>query len=143
MHEELSKARLNIMRGFYLFNALVIGYGAWPEIISPAKPWDMIHSVAFSLYAGYSVLLLLGVLLPTTMLPLLLLQIVYKLIWLTVVALPKWSAGQLNLVSDNITFFVIIVVMDLIVIPWPYVFKNYVKAGFQQKGSNVRNLVAR
>src|SRR5215467_2866748 len=132
MHEDLSKPRLYGMRAFYLFNALVIGYGAWPEIISPGKPWDMIHSVAFSLYAGYSLLLLLGVLLPTTMVPLLLLQIVYKLIWLVGVAVPKWSAGQLDLVASNITFFAIIVVLDLIVIPWSYVLQNYVKAAFRR-----------
>src|SRR5215467_12228917 len=100
MHEGLSKTRLYVMRAFYLFNALVIGYGAWPEIINPGKTWDMIHSVAFSLYSGYSILLLLGVLLPTRMLPLLLLQILYKLIWLIGVALPKWVAGQSNLVSS-------------------------------------------
>jgi hypothetical protein len=58
------------------------------------------------------------------MLPLLLLQLFYKSVWLLAVALPLWSAGQS---TDLTTPFVIGLVLDLIVIPWPYVLANYVK----------------
>jgi hypothetical protein len=48
-------------RSLYLLGALAIGIGAWPEIIRPGTPWDLIPSVAFSLYETYSLLLLVGV----------------------------------------------------------------------------------
>jgi len=58
------------------------------------------------------------------MLPLLLLQPLYKAIWLVAVYLPLQSAGQ----STDLTKVMIIgVVVDLIVIPWPYVLATYVK----------------
>jgi hypothetical protein len=58
------------------------------------------------------------------MLPLLLLQLLYKSIWLIAVWLPLRSAG----VSTGLTKTMAIgVVVDLIVIPWPYVLTTYVK----------------
>ena len=125
---ELAPIRLYSMRLFYLFNGLVIGIGAWPELMSPREPWDLIHSIAFSVYAAYSLLMLLGVLVPIRMLPMLLLQLLYKLIWLAAVGLPMWSAGHLGQVSGTIRFFATIVVLDLVVIPWRYVFENYRKS---------------
>ena len=65
---------------------------------------------------------------PLKMIPLLLMQILYKLIWLIIVAYPLWSAGHLigssaqELANINLKG----VIVDLFVIPWPYVFKNYV-----------------
>jgi hypothetical protein len=85
--------------------------------------------VAFSLYAAYAPLLLLGVRFPLIMLPLFLLQILYKLIWLIAVGYSLWSAGRLNAAAiGSIKFFASIVVLDFIVIPWPYVLEKYAKA---------------
>jgi len=125
MNRQLSPIRLYSMRFFYLFNAIVIGAGAWPELINSRAPWDLIHSIAYSIYAGYSLLMLLGVLVPVRMLPLLLLQLVYKVIWIAAAGLPMWSAGNLDQVSGMIKLFAAIVVLDLAIIPWRYVFGNY------------------
>jgi hypothetical protein len=38
-----------------------------------------------------------------------------------------WSAGHLDQVSGMIKFFAAIIVMDLAIIPWRYVFDNYRK----------------
>jgi hypothetical protein len=46
--------------------------------------------------AALSALAILGVIHPIKMLPLPLLQLVYKLIWLSMVAFPLWSKNQLN-----------------------------------------------
>ena len=76
--------------------------------------------------------MLLGVRFPVTMLPLLLLQILYKVIWLIGVASLLWSARRLNPDAiGTVRFFAGIVVLDLIVIPWPYVFEKYAKAIFK------------
>jgi uncharacterized membrane protein len=59
------------------------------------------------------------------MLPLLLLQLFYKVVWLLAVALlPMWSAVR----STDLTHAMVIgVVLDLIGIPWRYVVASYVK----------------
>jgi len=118
------------MKFLYLFTAVVVGINAWPALINPAKPWDILQGVAWSFYAAFSLLMLLGVRLPTRMLPLMLLQLFYKLIWLIAVGYPLRSAGNPN-VSGAIKTFIGAAVLDFIIIPWPYVFANYVKAIFK------------
>jgi hypothetical protein len=131
-----------MMRFVYLFNAIVIGFSAWSELlhqrklITEGKPWDLIYGVAFSLYAAYALLFLFGVRFPLRMLPLLLLQILYKLIWLIAVGYPLWSAGRLNPAATGaIKFFASIVALDLVIIPWPYVFEKYARALFRLEGT--------
>jgi hypothetical protein len=91
----------------------------------------LIHGVAFSLYAVFATLMLLGVRFPVRMLPLMLQQLFYKLIWLIAVGYPLWSAGRLDQGALGvIKVFAGTVVLDLLVIPWPYVFEKYAKAIF-------------
>lgn len=124
MSEETSMFRLYLMRLLYLLNFVLLGLDVWPGIVNHKGAWDPLHGVAFSFWAALSALSGLGVRYPLKMLPLLLLQLFYKSVWLIAVALPLWSAGR----STNLTNpFVIGVVLDLIVIPWPYVLANYVK----------------
>jgi len=84
--------------------------------------------IAFSIYAAYSLLMLLGVLIPLRMLPLVLLQVLYKLIWIAGIGIPQWHGGHFDAVGSTIEFFAAIVVLDLIAIPWPYVLNHYVRA---------------
>ena len=127
MSRELSKLRLYSVKFLYLFTAIVVGISAWPAIINPGKPWDILQGVAWSFYAAFSLLMLLGVWLPSRMLPLMLLQLFYKLVWLAL-----WLAGHLTPdASGAIKTFAGAAVLDLIIIPWPYVFANYVQALFK------------
>jgi hypothetical protein len=101
-----------------------LGLSVWPEIVSHQGPWDPVRGAAFCFWAALSALCALGIRYPLKMLPLLLLQLLYKSIWLIVVALPLWSAGR---TTEMTTIFVSGVVADLIAIPWPYVLTTYVK----------------
>ena len=63
------------------------------------------------------------------MLPVLLIHLVYKSLWLLGVALPLWSAG--TPFDPTMTMFAwamaIGVALDLVIIPWGYVWANYVR----------------
>ena len=128
MSEEVSTFRLYLMRLLYLGNFVFLGLNVWPELIkhflNNTTAWDPVRGVAFSFWAALSVLSGLGIRYPLKMLPLLLLQLLYKSIWLIAVYLPLRSAGQS---TDLIRVMAIGVVVDLIVIPWPYVLAKYVK----------------
>jgi len=107
-----------------LFNFVGLGLLVWPGIINHRGPWDPLHGVAFSFWAALSTLAGLGIRYPLKMLPLLLLQLFYKSIWLIAVAFPLWRAGQPTSLTR---VFVIPLVIDLIAIPWPYVLATYVR----------------
>lgn len=66
------------------------------------------------------------------MLPIILLEILYKVIWLLVVAYPLWSVGQLE-GSDAEGLFLpfVWVILPIVVVPWKYVFRKYIY--FQKK----------
>jgi hypothetical protein len=124
MSNEISTFRLYLMRLLYLLNFVLLGVDVWPAIIGHKGTWDPLHGVAFSFWAALSALSGLGLRYPLRMLPLLLLQLFYKAVWLLAVALPMWSVIR----STDLTRAMLIgVVLDLVCIPWPYVLANYVK----------------
>ena len=124
MPKEISTFRLYVMRFVYLLNFVLLGLDVWPELFRHQGAWDPLKGVAFSFWGALSALSGLGVRYPLKMLPLLLLQLLYKVVWLLAVALPMWSAVR----STDLTHAMVIgVVVDLIGIPWPYVVASYVK----------------
>ena len=124
MSEEVSTLRLYVMRLLYLLNFVFLSFSVWPEIINHAGAWDPVKGVAFSFWAALSALSVLGVRYPLKMLPLLLLQLLYKSIWVLAVALPQWSVVRSTDLTKVMSRGALV---DLIVIPWPYVLAHYVK----------------
>jgi hypothetical protein len=136
MSEETSTFRLYLVRLLYLLNFALLGLDVWPEIINHVGAWDPVKGVAFSFWAALSALSGLGLRYPLKMVPLLLLQLLYKSIWLIAVALPMWSVVR----STDLTKAMVIgLVLDIVIIPWPYVLANYVK----KRGDRWRSTPAR
>jgi hypothetical protein len=121
---DVSTFRLYLLRTLYLLNFAGLGLAVWPELINHRTLWDPLAGVAFSFWATLALLCGLGLRYPLQMLPVLLMQLFYKSIWLVAVMLPRWSAGRSTAMTKD---FVMGLIADLIVIPWPYVFSKYVK----------------
>jgi hypothetical protein len=80
--------------------------------------------VGFSFWAALAVLSALGIRYPLAMLPLLFMQLFYKAFWLMAVCLPLRADGR----SSGLTQGMLIgIVLDIVVIPWAYVFAHYVE----------------
>jgi hypothetical protein len=60
------------------------------------------------------------------MLPVLLVEIAWKLIWMTVVVLPLWLSDQLDPATMKVFYACLVVVIPLAIIPWRYVVAHYV-----------------
>jgi len=126
--DDVSTVRLYVMRALYLVNVVLVGSNIWPQLINPSKPLPLLEGVALSFYAALSTLSLLGLRYPLKMVPLLFVQLFYKSVWLLAVAIPLSSAGTLTPeLAGAVKPFVIGVVIDLLVIPWPYVVANYLR----------------
>jgi hypothetical protein len=124
MVEEVSLPRLYVMRGMYLVNCLLVGSGVWYEFMHRQHAWDPITGAAFSFWAALAGLSALGIRYPLAMLPLLFMQLFYKTFWMFAVYLPLRAAGR----STDLTHpFLIAIVFDLLVIPWTYVFAQYLR----------------
>lgn len=120
----ISAFRLYLMRALYLLIAIGLGLTIWPQVIH--HPITM-HGSTSSLLAAVSVLAVLGIRHPLQMLPLLFFEMVWKTIWLIAVALPLWSAHRIDADTAESIRACLMGVIVPIVIPWRYVFENYVK----------------
>ena len=138
MQGKVSTTRLYLLRLVYLLTAVVVGVGAWPEVVRRSgNPEDLIGGIAFSIYAAYSLLMLLGAWIPLRMLPLVLLQLIYKSIWIVGIGIPQWRSGHSGAVRSTIEFFAVIVVLDLVAIPWPYAFDHYLRAAAKREKADL------
>ncbi|MEH7254591.1 hypothetical protein V7111_20995 [Neobacillus niacini] len=128
---EVSLFRLYLLRAQYLFIIVGLAIFRWPEVIqqviSQDKSWELKEGVVICMLTAFSALLILGLRYPLQMLPLLLWELVWKSIWLLIVALPLWTAGQMDESTWATAFNCLFVVTVPFVIPWRYVFAHYVK----------------
>lgn len=132
--KELPKWRLYIMRGHYIITFVGLTFDSWSTFFSPDKQMDTLSGVAYSFWASFALLMGIGVRFPIKMIPLLLLQLVYKSMWIIMTYLPAKSAGLLNESLESFFWIcVVAIIVDLIVIPWSYVFKNYISNFFKFK----------
>jgi hypothetical protein len=81
-----------------------------------------------SVLAGLSLTAFLGVRYPLKMLPLMFFEIAWKFVWLIAIGLPLWRNGPLDAQSTEVFKAIITVIVFPFVIPWRYVFEQYVKA---------------
>lgn len=122
----VSNFRFYFLRFYFALNALALGFQAWSEIINHSGLWQPIPGIAYSFWAAFSLLAVLGIIHPLKMLPLLLIQFTYKLIWSIVVAYPLWASHQLPASHELTNIMVKGFIIDLFVIPWPYVLRNFI-----------------
>jgi hypothetical protein len=134
---ELSLTRLYVLRAAYLLIGVAQG-GQMLLALIDHEPGA--RGVIPSLLAAMCLLDLLGVRYPRQMLPLLLFEFAWKLLWMAAFGLPQYLSGQGPAATFGEDFPAIafgVVLMPLI-IPWPYVWRHYVKA----PGDRWRNAAA-
>jgi hypothetical protein len=119
--------RLHLLRAMYLLIVVGLGIVIWPGVIHHDKPWGLMQGVVNCMLAAFSLLSLLGLRYPLQMLPLLMWELVWKSIWLLVVALPLWSSGQMDPATWSTTIDCLLVVIVPFVIPWRHVAAHYLR----------------
>jgi hypothetical protein len=125
-HPELSLTRLNLMRGGYLFMGLGLALVKWP-LLPDASTMPLYEGVTLTMLVAMSLGALLGLRHPVTMLPVLLFESAWKLLWLGLVALPQAVGDGLDSATSEMLVKNSLVVVILAVVPWRYVWQRYVR----------------
>lgn len=115
------------MRVGYLVMVVGLAVLKWP-LLFDHEPWSLAEGTKECLLIAMSFLALLGIRYPQRMLPILLFEVTWKLLWLGVVALPLWRDGTLDGATRTQAGAVLWVVIIIAVIPWRHVFTQYVLA---------------
>ncbi|WP_458778732.1 hypothetical protein [Arthrobacter sp. D3-16] len=124
--EELSLPRLYLLRAGYLMMALGLAITRWPLLIGHDASWPLMDGVVVCMLVAQSLLFFLGVRYPVKLIPILLFEMTWKVIWLSTVASPLWLAGELNGPTATVAINCSLVVIVLIILPWPYLVRQYV-----------------
>jgi hypothetical protein len=122
---ELSLTRLYAMRAGYLLMGVGLALVKWP-LLSTAHTMPLYEGVTLCLLTAMSVLALLGLRYPVTLLPVLLFEAAWKLLWLCVVAVPKALDGSVDAATTDTMVSCSLVVLVIAVTPWRYVWRSYV-----------------
>jgi hypothetical protein len=123
----VSLPRLYLLRFGYLVVAVGIAVTKWPLIINHDVPWPLMEGAETCMLVALSLLSFLGLRYPLQMLPILLFELAWKFIWVTVVVLPLWIAHQMDPATLKVFYSCLVVLIVLAVIPWRYVVAHYVK----------------
>ena len=127
MSPEISAWRLYLLRGVYLLMAVGLGVEIWPAMLGPVDRWMLPHGIIMSMLGALSVLALLGLRHPLSMLPLLFFELVWKVIWLARIALPLWLQHRMDAGFAETANNCLLVVVVALGIPWDYVYARYVR----------------
>jgi len=120
------------MRGLFFLNFISLAFDNWGTILFPDSQMDTLTGVTISFWAGFSLLNLLGVRFPLKFVPILMLQLLYKSAWIIGTYLPAKNSGVLD---EDLTSFLWVcvagIVLNLLVIPWKFVYHEYLKDLFK------------
>jgi putative effector of murein hydrolase len=124
---DVSLFRLYALRAGYLLVAAGLAATIWPLLLNHSLQWPLMNGVVCCLLAAVSVLAAFGIRYPLQMLPVLLLEILWKSIWLIAIALPLWSAHQIDMRTWETVRDCLFGAILVPLIPWRFVVSQYVR----------------
>jgi hypothetical protein len=125
---EVSLSRLYLLRAMYLLVVVGLGVFAVPSILRHAGKRELAQGIVDAMLLAFWLLAILGLRYPLRMLPVLLWELVWKVLWLGMVAWPAWRAGTMDADTAENTFNCAFVVLLPIVLPWGYLVRHYLRA---------------
>jgi hypothetical protein len=120
------------IKGMYIYT--IVGAGAFglgmiviPGVMRSIFGWPnqdpLVFGVTGSVYLAFAILSLFGLRSPLKFVPVLLLQLSYKMVWFIGVLTPLLVAGKFPVYGLlHVIIFATYIIGDLIAIPFPYVF---------------------
>ena len=126
---EVSTLRLWLLRAMYLFIAVGLALTVWPDIIAPSHTAANASTVIRALLGALALLCALGLRYPLQMLPVLLFELLWKVIWVVAFALRMWMHQGLDQYATETLFACLLgIVLVPLALPWGYVYRHYVTA---------------
>ena len=125
---DISTVRIYLLRAMYLLMAVGLAILIWPGILVPGNVSHM-GSVVRGMLGALALMSLWGLRYPIKMLPILLFELLWKVIWVVAFGLGPWLHGELDPARQETLFNCLVgVVLLPIVLPWGHVFRHYIRA---------------
>jgi hypothetical protein len=126
---DVTIVRLYVLRFTYVLLATGLALNIWPDILSPPPNLSHMATVVRAVLGTVGVMAVIGVRYPLKMLPLLFFELIWKTIWVVAFGIPLWRHQQFTPdTRDTFNVCLVSVVLMIVVIPWGYVFWEYIRA---------------
>jgi hypothetical protein len=119
--------RLHALRAMYALVVIGLATVVWPQFFHRTQAWPLAAGVKSCMMVSFSLLSLLGLRYPLQMLPVLLWELLWKIVWFSAIAAPLWLSGRMDEGTLATAIECSVVVLIALAIPWGYVFDHYVR----------------
>ena len=125
-YEGVRPINIYLLRILNFLMFALMSIDAWKVVFFHEGQLEKYRAMAICVWAAYGTLGFFGLFKPLKWLPIVLFMIFYKTLWLIVVSLPLWKTNQLEgSPAEELTYIFIAAPFMLLIIPWKYVFQNY------------------
>lgn len=121
----LTGTRLTLLRLAYLPLVLGLAIIQLPLLLQLGPSYELMHGVVICMLSALCLLSVVGLFRPIAMLPVLAFEIVWKVLWLSLVALPAWQTGPLPPDIAGNLFACALVVPIVAMVPWTFAFRQF------------------
>jgi hypothetical protein len=125
-YEGVPRINIYLLRILFALMFVFVTYDSWTRIINHTGAWNPVEAAAWCMWGAYSVISFIGIIRPLKMLPIVLFEIIYKLVWLFIVAYPLWTKGELaGSNAEGMTSAFMWVILPIVAMPWGYFFRTH------------------
>jgi hypothetical protein len=126
-YDGVAPINIYLLRALFVLIVIFVNLDTWPTIFTHKGGWDHVRAAAICMWATYAVVSIIGIMRPLLMLPMVLFEIIYKSVWLIIVAYPLWSTNTLaGSPAEEMTKAFLWVILPIIAMPWRYFFNKYI-----------------
>src|SRR5689334_2533324 len=122
----LSTLRLTLLRACYAVLVVGLSLRYAPVFLDGLSGLPRMDGVVVALLSAMGILAVVGLFSPIRMLPLLVFEIGWKLIWVSAVAVPKWLDGSLDEATLSILINCAVALPFVFIVPWRYMAKTFI-----------------
>jgi hypothetical protein len=110
----------------YLLIAVGLAVNVWPGILSHEGNAATPSTAVSALLGAIAIMCLAGLRFPTKMIPILIFELIWKILWVAAYAIPAWLNDQMDAYTRETVFACMMgVVLVPCVLPWGYIRRTY------------------
>lgn len=121
--------RLNLLRALYLLVSVGLAISFWPALLNHSDLWPrwaQRRGEMVAMLLALSMLCAWGLRYPLQMLPLLIFELVWKIVWVVAFAYPLWQLGAMTAgVEESFYACLAGIVITPLILPWRYIAHHY------------------
>ena len=126
-YDGVRRIQVYLLRLVYGLMFFVLGKDTWTHILTHRGAWNPDDAMAWCVWTAFATLAGIGIIRPLKMVPILLLEIFYKVLWLLIVAYPLCLTGTLvGSSAEGTTSAFLWVLLPIVAVPWVWVFRSYI-----------------